>query len=362
MLMFCPTCGNLLLVEEGTDALRFSCNTCPYICKIRQRISSRIYPKLKEVDHVMGGAAAWENVDSTDAVCPSCSNNRAYFMQMQTRSADEPMTTFYKCCNQTERIGSVMNVMNRKYDLRTTVVRTSNLLNTAKDKPLIRPISVRSKRAIKIAVNKLKNGDVIAIPTDTVYGLACSAMNATAVHQMYEIKGRNELKPVAICVAEIDDLRRWGETAHLSDNLLNELLPGAVTIVVKRSPTLANPMLNPEVANIGIRITKHPFIQEVCRQFGLPIALTSANKSASRSTLQVHEFEDLWPQLGAVFDGGHLGLSEKQRAASTVIDLSTPEYYKIIRYGVSVETIIKTVEKYNIRLAPQSDFYYLWVA
>uniref|UniRef100_A0A182JQ89 DNA-directed RNA polymerase subunit n=1 Tax=Anopheles christyi TaxID=43041 RepID=A0A182JQ89_9DIPT len=101
MLMFCPTCGNLLLVEESTDSLRFSCNTCPYICKIRRTISSRIYPKLKEVDHVMGGSAAWENVDSTDAVCPSCAHDRAYFMQMQTRSADEPMTTFYKCCNQT---------------------------------------------------------------------------------------------------------------------------------------------------------------------------------------------------------------------------------------------------------------------
>lgn len=45
--MFCPTCGNLLLVEESTDSLRFSCNTCPYICKIRRTISSRIYPTLK---------------------------------------------------------------------------------------------------------------------------------------------------------------------------------------------------------------------------------------------------------------------------------------------------------------------------
>lgn len=53
----------------------------------------------QEVDHVMGGAAAWENVDSTDAVCPACSHGRAYFMQMQIRSADEPMTTFFKCCN-----------------------------------------------------------------------------------------------------------------------------------------------------------------------------------------------------------------------------------------------------------------------
>jgi len=48
---------------------------------------------------VLGGKAAWENVDSTDAECPTCGHKRAYFMQIQTRSADEPMTTFYKCCN-----------------------------------------------------------------------------------------------------------------------------------------------------------------------------------------------------------------------------------------------------------------------
>lgn len=49
----------------------------------------------------MGGAEAWKNVDSTDATCPNCSNDKAYFMQMQIRSADEPMTTFYKCTSPT---------------------------------------------------------------------------------------------------------------------------------------------------------------------------------------------------------------------------------------------------------------------
>lgn len=89
-------------------------------------MTSRRYPKLKEVDDVLGGAAAWENVDSTAGEsarerggagspslppltppspppsaepCPKCGHPRAYFMQLQTRSADEPMTTFYKCCS-----------------------------------------------------------------------------------------------------------------------------------------------------------------------------------------------------------------------------------------------------------------------
>lgn len=54
---------------------------------------------FQELDYIMGGAAAWENVDSTDAVCPKCGHGRAFFMQLQTRSADEPMTTFYRCCD-----------------------------------------------------------------------------------------------------------------------------------------------------------------------------------------------------------------------------------------------------------------------
>ena len=99
MLMFCPTCANVLVVEEGSQCYRFACNTCPYVQNIKRKVTNRQYPKLKEVDDVLGGAAAWENVDSTEETCPKCEHNRAFFMQIQTRSADEPMTTFYKCCN-----------------------------------------------------------------------------------------------------------------------------------------------------------------------------------------------------------------------------------------------------------------------
>lgn len=103
MLLFCPTCGNVLIVEEGQKCMRFACNTCPYVHNITRKVSNlssqthifspfclldisagftsivlfaltrfffvqvnnRKYPKLKEVDDVLGGAAAWENVDST---------------------------------------------------------------------------------------------------------------------------------------------------------------------------------------------------------------------------------------------------------------------------------------------------------
>eukprot|EP00118_Oscarella_pearsei_P026498 m.802 g.802 ORF g.802 m.802 type:complete len:109 (+) comp4901_c0_seq2:18-344(+) len=99
MLLFCPSCGNVLVIEEGLRSFRFACKTCPYVHNVLGKVSSKTYPKLKEVDDVLGGKAAWENVDSIEEPCPKCNHQRAYFMQMQTRSADEPMTTFYKCCN-----------------------------------------------------------------------------------------------------------------------------------------------------------------------------------------------------------------------------------------------------------------------
>lgn len=100
MLLFCPDCGTYLTIEVGESSHQFACRTCPYEYRVKRKVVSRKYPKLKEVDEVLSDASSWENVDATNEKCPKCEHPRAYFMQMQTRSADEPMTTFYRCCNK----------------------------------------------------------------------------------------------------------------------------------------------------------------------------------------------------------------------------------------------------------------------
>ncbi|PAV90963.1 hypothetical protein WR25_19912 [Diploscapter pachys] len=95
MLSFCPDCGTILQIEEGAQCNQFSCPCCPYICPIVKKVSSKIFPKLKDLDEVLGGPSAWENAQKTEERCPICSCETAYFMQLQTRSADEPMTIFY---------------------------------------------------------------------------------------------------------------------------------------------------------------------------------------------------------------------------------------------------------------------------
>ncbi|KYN37418.1 DNA-directed RNA polymerase III subunit RPC10 [Trachymyrmex septentrionalis] len=99
VLRFCPFCANLLRFREHSSGNRFACPTCPYIYPIRSRISSRIYFTGKERADIIDAESTWMGVDSTDERCPKCSHSRAYFKQLQTRSADEPMTIFYRCCN-----------------------------------------------------------------------------------------------------------------------------------------------------------------------------------------------------------------------------------------------------------------------
>jgi len=95
-MWFCPLDGSLLQIFT-TPTNHFACPTCPYSQPIIQPQISKSYPTRKKVDDILGGEKAWENVDRTMSVCPGCSYGEAYFMQMQIRSADEPMSVFYKC-------------------------------------------------------------------------------------------------------------------------------------------------------------------------------------------------------------------------------------------------------------------------
>ncbi|KAF8329789.1 putative Rpc11-DNA-directed RNA polymerase III subunit C11 [Cantharellus anzutake] len=94
-MLFCPTCANMLIISiDGGSTNHWACQTCPYKFPIKNRMSSRSKLKRKAVDDVLGTAEF--GTDETDAVCPKCENDRAFFKQIQIRSADEPMT---RCTN-----------------------------------------------------------------------------------------------------------------------------------------------------------------------------------------------------------------------------------------------------------------------
>lgn len=210
---------------------------------------------------------------------------------------------------------------------------------------MVKPIPTNLPSAQWIATEYLKAGSVIALPTDTVYGLACDATDSLAIKQLYEIKSRNTHKPIAICVADITDINTWANVTHISENLLNALLPGPVTLIL---PCI-NYSLDKSVlrqGKIAIRIPDYDFIRHLTRNLGKPLALTSANLSNEPSAVEVSDFSEIWDKIPAIFDGGKLNIN---KAASTIIDLSIPNVYRIIRQGAAYEKLEEILTSFNLR-------------
>ncbi|BAF09622.1 uncharacterized protein [Oryza sativa Japonica Group] len=99
---FCPGCGMLLQIQPATggNRLRFYCPTCPYVCPVKNKIVKKARLVKKEVEPIFSDSDAMKNAPKTTTTCPRCQNGEAYYRQMQIRSADEPMSTFYKCCRE----------------------------------------------------------------------------------------------------------------------------------------------------------------------------------------------------------------------------------------------------------------------
>ncbi|XP_021482655.1 threonylcarbamoyl-AMP synthase [Meriones unguiculatus] len=210
--------------------------------------------------------------------------------------------------------------------------------------------------ALRAAVAELRAGAVVAVPTDTLYGLACSASCSAALGRVYRLKGRSEVKPLAVCLGRVADVYRYCQV-RVPKELLEDLLPGPVTLVMERAEKL-NKDLNPFTPLVGIRIPDHAFMQNLAQMFGGPLALTSANLSSQASSLTVEEFQDLWPHLSLIIDGGPIGDSKSPecRLGSTVVDLSVPGKFCVIRPGCALENTTAILQQKYGLLPSQGSF------
>ncbi|KAL1821153.1 hypothetical protein ACET3Z_016022 [Daucus carota] len=210
---------------------------------------------------------------------------------------------------------------------------------------LVRPITVTEKLT-KEAVIALKAGKVIAVPTDTLYGFACDACSLGAVNRIYEIKGRQYTSPLAICVADVQDIGKFAVTDHLPHCLLDNLLPGPVTVVLNRgNSSILEKSLNPGLDSIGVRVPDSDFIRSIVRGSGSALALTSANLSGKPSSVDIKDFENLWEHCAYVYDGGVL---PSAHAGSTVVDLTSIGKYKILRPGSAAVETMEVLQRHSL--------------
>ncbi len=204
--------------------------------------------------------------------------------------------------------------------------------------------------AVARAAALLQAGGIVALPTETVYGLAANALDPAAVRRIYEVKGRPRGNPVIVHVAGIEMARRCvREWPGSADRLAEAFWPGPLTLVLRRAGNIPD-AVTASGDTVGLRWPRHPFIQELIRFSGLPLAAPSANRANQTSpTTAAHVVASLGDRIPLVVDGGpsEVGIE------STVVDLTGPRP-RVLRPGVIHEEAIAAVVG-EVESGPGSD-------
>jgi tRNA threonylcarbamoyl adenosine modification protein (Sua5/YciO/YrdC/YwlC family) len=184
---------------------------------------------------------------------------------------------------------------------------------------------------IDYIVSCLRRGDVVAVPTDTFYGLAVDPVNLFAVEQIYQIKTRQKHKPLSLLIASVAQAYELvRETEPLIDKLAERFWPGPLTIIVKAGSRL--PLRSTaNTGNVALRVPDAAIPRAVVQRLGLPITATSANlQGASECTHAGCVRDQIGDRIPLIVDGGPTGHAKP----TTIVDISLGEgRWEILREG-----------------------------
>lgn len=179
------------------------------------------------------------------------------------------------------------------------------------------------------AAEILLRGGLVAVPTETVYGLCANGLNADAVAALYEVKGRPEIKPLSLMVPSADDMDKYArDIPDAAKALAEKFWPGPLTIVLRARDCI--PSVTLAGGNtVGLRCPDHPLTLAMLRLASIPLAGPSANPSGKPSPRTAQEVLSYFDgQISAVVDGGQCGIGQE----STIVDMSALPF-RIIRQG-----------------------------
>lgn len=195
------------------------------------------------------------------------------------------------------------------------------------------------ERAVSRAAELLRSGQVVAVPTETVYGLAANAFDSDAVAKIFEVKGRPGHNPVIVHIVGYEMASRCvAEWPLPAQKLAEAFWPGPLTVVLPKAESIPA-QVTAGGNTVGIRWPSHPFMQALIRECGFPLAAPSANPSNQLSpTSAWHVHRQLGTKLPLIVDGGpsHVGIE------STVVDL-TNEPPRVLRPGIIHERGLRAV-------------------
>jgi len=186
--------------------------------------------------------------------------------------------------------------------------------------------------------NILKNDGVIAVPTDTVYGL-CACMNSKKAREnLIEIKNRPENNVFSVMCANIEQIKSIAKVDEKSEKIIKAFMPGPITILLEKRKEIPK-YVNNGLRLIAVRMATSKPLEELIEKVGSPIFMTSANISGEPVCKTIKEIENVFPNIDGILEGN---VSYGQ--ASTIVDCTTDEI-KIIRQGpIAFEEIEKILD------------------
>ena len=196
-------------------------------------------------------------------------------------------------------------------------------------------ILMSTKENIKTAAAAIKAGELVAFPTETVYGLGADALNPAAVRNVFYAKGRPADNPL---IVHFDSADKIESVAYLDKRALKAVkrfMPGALSIVLKKKPHVPDEV-TAGLDTVAVRIPSNPVAQAFLRECGVGVAAPSANTSSRPSpTAAYHVLEDLNGRIDYILDGGNCPIGLE----STVLDFSSDKIRLLRRGGIPLEEL-----------------------
>lgn len=199
---------------------------------------------------------------------------------------------------------------------------------------------------VSVAVDLLKQGRLVALPTETVYGLAARIDDPQAIRRIFTAKGRPQDNPLIVHVADITDIEAIGVTGVVEDVLIQHFMPGPLTIVLQRRSEISDDV-TAGLSTVAVRIPGNDVFREIIRRVGKPLAAPSANLSGRPSpTTAQHVVDDLGSVVDAVVDAGPCSVGLE----STVVQVVGNEVV-ILRPGAVTAAMLADVTGLTVRSA-----------
>lgn len=189
---------------------------------------------------------------------------------------------------------------------------------------------LHTSHTISQAVRALRRGEPIVFPTDTLYGLGVSVEHASDPDVLYRIKRRDERKPIAWLIADVDDLTRYGRAVPaFARALARTFWPGSLTLIVRASDEVPAAFRS-QAGTIGLRMPDNPTALSLIRELGCPVATTSANVSGRKNALSFDALdEEVLSRVACALNDDE----RKSGVASTVVDCVSGDHPVLMREG-----------------------------